>query len=509
MKALVILCALVGVARADDGTAPMAQETPSGDTSGLGFDPETVYKVPRGASPTEGPASAPVTIVTWSDFACEYCITAQHTLDQLRLLYPGQIRFVHRTLPLDEDNLVGAEAAMAAAAQGSFVPMKERLYAQHGHADRAGVELIARELGLDMARFRADLDTGVYRPQIAIDTREGRALGVSGTPAFFVNGRALPGAMALRVFTRVIDEELARGKGSTDYDALVASGEASANVPKGTHWPKFHFSLERAYRMGLGLPGHQQGPDDAPITIVEWSDFQCPYCAKEAPRLAQVRAKYGDKVRLVYRHYPVAGHPDAQLAAEAGIAAADQGKFWAFHDQIFAPANFGHATRADLDTYARAIGLDLAAFDAALDSRHYRDIVETEQAAAAALGVDGTPTMFINGMVVSGARDEAQLEGLIDLQLEGITKAIAHGLAAKDVYPLVMTNADGEERSDPMTIPAPSDAQFAARASDRLRGVIAACRRHDDARAKTLAAGLSVELKARAVNSCIAFAVDL
>lgn len=506
MKALALVCLLGGVALADENGA---QQTPTGDTSGLGFDPDTIYKVPRGASPTEGPAAAPITIVTWSDFGCEYCGVAEHTLDQLRLMFPGQLRIVHRTLPLDEDNLIGAEAAMAANAQGRFVPMKERLYAMHGHVDRPAVELIARELGLDLPRFRADLDTGAYRPQIAIDAREGRALGVSGTPAFFINGRALPGAMSLRTFVRVIDEELARGKGSTDYDALVARGEASANVPKGTRWPKFHFAYDRAYRMGLGLPGHQLGPDDAPITIVEWSDFQCPYCAQEAPRLRALRAKYGDKVRLVYRHFPVQGHPDAQLAAEAGIAAADQGKFWQFHDEVFAKGNFGHAARADLDTYARAVGLDMAKFDAALDSRRYRDIVVAEQAAASALGVDGTPTMFMNGLVISGARDQQGLEELVDLQLEQVTKAMSHGLPAKDIYPLVMTGADGVERSDPTTIPAPSDAQFALRADERLRGVLAACRRGDAARAKTLAAGLQGEPKLRAVNSCVAFAVDL
>ncbi|MEO7095449.1 MAG: thioredoxin domain-containing protein, partial [Polyangiales bacterium] len=118
----------------------------------LTFDPQTVYKIPLGGAPADGPADAPVTIVYWSDYACGYCYRVQATLDTLTRMYPGQLRWVHRTLPLDEDETTGAEAALAAAAQGQFRPMNDRLYALAGHVDRAAVELLARELGLDMVR---------------------------------------------------------------------------------------------------------------------------------------------------------------------------------------------------------------------------------------------------------------------------------------------------------------------------------------------------------------------
>src|SRR5205814_5210772 len=128
----------------------------------LGFDPKTIYKVPRGEAPTNGPADAPVTIVAWSDYACAYCNRVQGTLDHLARLYPGQLRWVHRTLPLDDENTLGPEAALAAAAQGRFRPMNDRLFGLGGRVDRAAVELLARELGLDMVRFRADLDSHAY-----------------------------------------------------------------------------------------------------------------------------------------------------------------------------------------------------------------------------------------------------------------------------------------------------------------------------------------------------------
>lgn len=142
----------------------------------LVFDPGTIYKVPLGSAPADGPADAPITIVYWSDHACGYCYRVQATLDTLNRMFPGQIRWVHRTLPLDDDETLGAEAALAAAAQGQFRPMNDRLYALAGRVDRAAVELIARELGLDMVRFRAELDTRAHRAAIVAERpRRGRS----------------------------------------------------------------------------------------------------------------------------------------------------------------------------------------------------------------------------------------------------------------------------------------------------------------------------------------------
>ena len=172
------------------------------------FDPETIYNVPRGDAPSEGPHEAPITIVDWSDYACGFCNRVQDTLDRLDRLYPGQIRWVHRELPADEDNPLAAEAARAAAAQGRFRPMHDRLFALHGRVDRAGVELIARELGLDMIRFRGDLDAGTYRASIGRDITDAFHLGITGTPTLFVNGRVVHGNQPLKVFADVVDEEL-------------------------------------------------------------------------------------------------------------------------------------------------------------------------------------------------------------------------------------------------------------------------------------------------------------
>src|SRR5512140_1681743 len=169
-RAVLVLLAVTGVARGE----AIQQQSPANAS----FDPKTVYRIPRGVAPTEGPADAPITIVDWSDYACGYCNRVQDTLDRLDRLYPGLIRWVHRGLPLDDDNTIALEAALAANAQGRFRPMHAKLYALHGQVDRGDVELVARELGLDMLAFRHALDAGVYRSAIGADVIAARQLGV-------------------------------------------------------------------------------------------------------------------------------------------------------------------------------------------------------------------------------------------------------------------------------------------------------------------------------------------
>ncbi|MFT3698396.1 MAG: thioredoxin domain-containing protein [Kofleriaceae bacterium] len=501
------LCAIlfsVGIAHAG-GTSQTAPAR-------FSFDPGAIYKVPRGHGPAEGPADALLTVVDWSDYACGYCNRAQETLDRLDRLYPGQIRWVHRILPLDDDNTVAAEATLAAAAQGRFRPMHDRLYAVRGHVDRAAVEMIAQELGLDMIAFRAALDAGTYRAQVIEDVRDAESIGVTGTPTFFINGHVVHGAAPLSVFAAVADEELGRakqlaaGKPADIYEAVTAQGRPTADAPPDANNDVKELDANKAYRVGLGLPGHQMGPDNALVTIVEFSDFQCPFCAKEAPVLAAIHAKYGDQVRIIYRHMGL--HRNSLIAAEASVAAADQGKFWAFHDQVF--ANFGKLSRPDLEAFAKTAGLDLVKFRAALDDRRYHDVVVQETAAAEALGVDGTPTMFLNGQPISGALDQDRLEKIVNAVLVNAKTAVAHGIPASDVYALVMSAADGDDRADPSAVPdAAASGHLEMRSDDRVRAVGAACRRHDGKRAKGLSEKLSGEAKKRAVDVCSVQGVDL
>jgi protein-disulfide isomerase len=162
-----------------------------------------------------------------------------------------------------------------------------------------------------------------------------------------------------------------------------------------------------------GFPA--KGPADAPVTIVEFSDFQCPFCARVVPTLEQVKEKYGDKVRLVYRHFPLGMHPNAPKAAEAAMCAEEQGKFWEMHDLMFEEQQ--QLAVADLKAKAERLELDTDQFNQCLDSGKYKAEVQADMQAGQRAGVTGTPAMFINGRLVSGAVPVEQVEEVIDNEL--------------------------------------------------------------------------------------------
>jgi protein-disulfide isomerase len=294
------------------------------------------------------------------------------------------------------------------------------------------------------------------------------------------------------------------------YAALVADGKLAADTADNARDEPPDLEASKIYRVGLGLPGHQSGPDDALVTIVVWSDFQCPFCERQAPVLAHVRKKYPDSVRVVYRHFPVVFHRDSILAAEAGAAAAEQGKFWAFHDRVFGREEATrHLTRADLEAIASDAGLDLARFRAALDDRRFHDAVIAEGAAAEALGVDGTPTMFINGHPAIGLKNEVMMDRIVDAELLRAHGASDHGVANGDVYALLMSMAEGDDRADPSAVPTSQLVHIELRADDRARAVAAACRRRDGARAMELARLLVGDARHAAALVCAGEGIDL
>jgi protein-disulfide isomerase len=158
-----------------------------------------------------------------------------------------------------------------------------------------------------------------------------------------------------------------------------------------------------------------KGPATAPIEMIEFSDFQCPFCLRANPTVTQVLSTYGDKIHFVYRHYPLPNHPNARPAAEAAACAAEQGKFWQYHDALF--ANPAKLSDADLKQRAAEIGLDTTAFNSCVDTHKTKSIVETDQKAGEEAGVDGTPAFFINGRMVSGAQPFDVFKKMIDDEL--------------------------------------------------------------------------------------------
>jgi protein-disulfide isomerase len=157
------------------------------------------------------------------------------------------------------------------------------------------------------------------------------------------------------------------------------------------------------------------GPDDAPFTVVEYSDFECPYCSQAANAVKALKEKYGDKVRFVFRQYPLPFHKNAQVAAEASLAAHAQGKFWPFHDKLF--ENQKALTREDLEKYALELGLNMEKFKKALDDKTYEAAVKEDMALGEKVGVSGTPTMMVGVHRVQNPSDVGSISALIDKEL--------------------------------------------------------------------------------------------
>lgn len=158
-----------------------------------------------------------------------------------------------------------------------------------------------------------------------------------------------------------------------------------------------------------------KGPIDAKVQIVEFSDFQCPYCSRAATATNEIIEKYGDKVRVVFRHFPLSFHKEAHLASQAALAANEEGKFWEFHDLMF--ENQRALGRADLEKYAEKLGLNMKKFKKALDDGTYKAQVDADLALGKQVNVSGTPTMFINGKRAANSTAADALSKEIDAAL--------------------------------------------------------------------------------------------
>lgn len=168
-------------------------------------------------------------------------------------------------------------------------------------------------------------------------------------------------------------------------------------------------------RVQVEAKGPVKGPEGAKVTLVEFSDFECPFCSRARETVDKVMAKYDGKVKLVFRQFPLSFHPHARKAAEGALCANAQGKFWQFHDALFSDQT--KLEPAQLKETASKLGLDKDKFGACLDSGEQGKIIETDMAAAEKVGVSGTPAFFINGVSLSGAQPLEEFERVIDQEL--------------------------------------------------------------------------------------------
>ncbi len=400
-----------------------------------GYEDRTRYRVElTGNEPQEGPTDALVTIIEFSDYECPYCQKAHEPLmdalgdhDDVRLL------FKHYPLPMHRNAIPAARAAWAAQQQGKFWEMHDHLFEVRGNLD--DIEQVAARMGLDVERFRVDMTSEAAGQALEADRYAAGLLGIGSTPHFVINGRHVRGALAREHWEQVILAERKEAQALVDQgtarsgvyarlmeDALARRAKPRADGPDP--------SKRHVVPPGEGRPS--LGRDDAPVTVVVFSDFQCPFCAKLAPTTHALVERHDD-VRVVFRQLPLGMHPLARPAAAAALAAHRQGKFWEMHDALFAKE--GKLDEDDLEEIAAAIGLDVAQWNADRVDPSIEQTIAEDEALARQLGVRGTPGAFVNGMFMGGAQPVEAFDAAIAREREAEAEAAPAEAAPAEAAP--------------------------------------------------------------------------
>ncbi|MEX1362790.1 MAG: thioredoxin domain-containing protein [Nannocystaceae bacterium] len=365
-----------------------------------------------------------VTIVAYVDYQCPYSRKLVPTLYELASLRSDvRVVFKHFPLPMHRDARYAAIAATAAHRQGRFWAVHDLLFDNSRALDRESVLGYAGRLGLDLELFRSTVDDPELAARIDADIKLAQGLGIRATPTMAINGRVVSGARTLPELLTETETEAALAR--TLLEAGAARSQLYAHYmhaaraePAPTLAPTRSTAIADEVRREIdttGLP--RRGPKDAPVVIVECSDFDCPFCGRVGPTLDQLLDEHPKDVALVYRHLPLAFHQGAEPAARAAVAAQAQGKFWKMHDLLF--ANPKQRSEQQLEKLAKRAGLNVEKFRKVFRSPSAKARVGAEIEACQADGASGTPTFFINGRKLVGARPLADFEAVIAEELQG------------------------------------------------------------------------------------------
>jgi protein-disulfide isomerase len=430
--------------------------------------------------PMWGKREAPVTIVEFSDFQCPFCSRVEPTMEQVRTTYgPDKVRIIwkNQPLPFHDKAKPAAEAAQAVfLAKGSEAFWKFHSTAFKNQKDLSpeSFEKWAVASGVDAAQYKAALKKAA--PKVDEDQQLANKVGARGTPAFRINGVELSGAQPFDKFKDVIDKELAKAQ------AKIAAGTPKDKIY--VEMSKENFKAPAAqkeeeedekedtktvWQVPVGN-SPVMGPATAQVTIIEFSDFQCPYCKRVEPTLSKVMETYKDKVRLVWKHEPLPFHPRAEPAAELTLEAraqkGDKG-FWDAHHKLFEIQP--KLEDADLEKAAEELKLDVAKVKAAIKDHKYKKEVDADMELADDVQASGTPHFFINGRRLVGAQPFEKFQKIIDEEIKKVDEMVKKGTPAKDVYAELMKTAKGppppEKKQAP---PVPAGAAFKGPANAKV-----------------------------------------
>ena len=220
--------------------------------------------------------------------------------------------------------VISLEKKLGASNTGTAAPQAQ----QESPISVVNLKKYAKELGLDTGKFNKCLDSSEKSDLIKKDGALAATVGVQGTPGFFINGQFLAGAFPFEICKELIDKQI-DGTASSDCTAYSTELQKYCSDPQNKAFDPVAKEIDVT-----GMAAN--GPENAKVTIVEFSDFECPFCVRAYPTVKQILSEYKNDVKLYYKHLPLVNiHPNAQKAAEASLCAADQGKFWEFHDKVF------------------------------------------------------------------------------------------------------------------------------------------------------------------------------
>jgi protein-disulfide isomerase len=436
-----------GAARAPVGTSP----------SNASARPEqALAQVPvTAADPQWGSVDAPVTIVELSDFQCPFCSRVQPTLEALKQKYgPTQLRLVfkHNPLPFHDDARPAAEAAAAVF----MLAGSEAFYEFHHEAFRNQQALTKENLigwagkaGVQAPALQAWLDSGRAGQKVDEDMKLAQELGATGTPAFRINGVTLSGAQPLESFVKVVDEQLAAARQLTQAGTpprLVYVTLTDKNVIKPTAAKAAEPDAEadrKVWNVPVFADDPQRGANDALVTVIVFSDYQCPFCKRVEPTLDELRKLYGKDLRMVWKDNPLPFHPRAKPTAKlARVVFQTKGNdaFWKMHDALF--ANNPALEDSDLEKLATKQGLVWKALQPQLAARKLDDRIDDSSQLASDFQAHGTPHFFINGRRLSGAQPIDAFRKVIDEELAKARALVETGTPRAKVYAELLKNGE-------------------------------------------------------------------
>ncbi|MCA9681099.1 MAG: thioredoxin domain-containing protein [Myxococcales bacterium] len=410
-----------------------------------------------------------VTIVEYSDFQCPYCSRLTDTLKQLAQEYPEDVRIVfkHFPLPMHKDAGPASEAVLAAHAQGKGWELHDLVFQNARKLSTDDLIQYAEQVGVpDMQKFRSDLENHTYGDAVGADTKQGQQFGVGSTPSFFINGRPQRGAMALDGLKKLVEEEKAfaeelikaGAKREEVYARIMRAAKTTREAPKRPEGKK------PTARPGQPDPAANyavpvddrpaKGPETALVTIVEYSDFECPFCSKVLPTVSQIAQEYPEDVRIVFRQQPLPMHQNAKPAALAALAAHKQGKFWEMHDALFAKASSERGSLGKEGVFselAAQLSLDVAKFEADMKDPALATMIEEDQKVASQFGANGTPAFFVNGRYISGAQPFEAFKAVIEEEKAKAQKFMAEKkLKPEEVYNEMLKGWETEVKAPPV-----------------------------------------------------------